>query len=158
MTTEHDTLEQRLARRERGGSHTKGPVTGLAPRSAGRDERRHDLIALMVGDNDAKYRAEIGNKLHAHLDTQPPVVDVDALAGEIVATVVEMAQEHPGTEIARVIADELRRAHLAPAPGVVEALGALKEMLLWHAGGRDCKCDHCILARTVTNSQAQGAE
>ena len=86
MTTEHDTLEQRLARRDRGGFHRDGPPNGLAPRSDGVEALAIDIVDELLGASPVTVGGQMRRKEH-----------LDYIVSKL-------------------------RAHLAPAPGVVEAL------------------------------------
>ncbi|KKN20451.1 hypothetical protein LCGC14_0935320 [marine sediment metagenome] len=125
MTTQFDRDVEAL--RERGGSHTEGPVTGLAPRSDGRDGKAAQLVAMLVGEKNAETRATYAEDLLAHLDAQQPAVDVDALAGDILYALFRQGympeiKDFTTREAAKHFIGKEIRAHLAPAPGVVEAL------------------------------------
>ena len=107
------------------------------PRKDGRDAKALRLIAALVCEDEKGSRAFLGGSLVRHLDTlAQPAVDVDALRktarlAENIYAIFGLQKENLSTPLqARLVelqdsAREALRAHLAPAPGVVEALDAV---------------------------------
>ena len=171
MTTQFDRDVEAL--RERGGSHTEGPVTGLAPRSDGVEKLALDIVAELLGASPVTVGGQVRRKEHldyiaskfrAHLRAQQPAwldlkdeadegqlhkdaglhhsarkcvcgkwhlqedaapqlaVDVDALALVVANKIFGPTEQDSWRHIQLA---EMIRAHLAPAPGVVEAAQAL---------------------------------